>query len=1393
MPATTEAFVSVHPVGGLLPMDMLRRIADGRDVSASKPADYHVVGVRTSVKDAAERRWDYLKGAWRALRDSVGDGGDPASLAIENWLLPLFDELGFGRLPALHDGIRSDDERTVFPVTHAWQHLPIHLVGWGQKLDERPPTGGLPPQSMLQECLNRTQAHLWGIVSNGRVLRILRDSTALTGASYLEIDLEAMFDGELFDEFVLLYRLLHASRYEVEDGAAPSTCRMEKWRTEAIEGGTRALDLLRDGVEAALVALGTGFRRHPANTQFRDDVDPELVKQALLRLAYRLLFWFVAEERDVLHAENTDEKECDRYRKYFSARRLRDLSLRGSGTAHGDLWQAVQLVLRGFGDENGRPQLGLPGLGGIYDDTGTDQVLRGLELSNEYLLAAVRSLSRVYDTSTKRYRRVDYRNLGSEELGSIYESLLELVPKWGGDRQFLFRETDEEQQKKVGGNERKKTGSYYTPTSLIDCLLDSSLDPVLDDATKRAEIAATAAGTDTSEAIAEALLSVTVCDPACGSGHFLVAAARRIAKRVASVREHNPEPSLDAMRRAMRHVVANCVYGVDLNPMAVELAKVSLWMEAVEAGKPLSFLDAHIKQGNALIGATPKLIDGGIPAGAFKPIEGDDPKFARSLERANSGDQTMTAGQKRIARFSNSAPTLPGTGPEQFELFSDEIIFSQSNAQLAAALEEITQLSDGTLREVHEQAAEYERWQDSPAYLRARQVTDAWCAAFMWLKRAKTEDGRDVPPAIVSRVFQALRERGSIAIPPATVTEIERLREEYGFFHWHLEFPGIFQVRDDDQHADPGTGWSGGFSCVLANPPWDKVDFEDKKYFSVVEPSIALMTGQNRRDRIVEWEMEHEDEGKRYRAARRKVKGTFGFASSSDSYPWCAKGLTAPGVNSLQTDQLFAERFAGVTAPTGRIGCIIPTAIATGAGGQFLFGDFTRRGAVASLYDFENRRQLFPAVDSRQKFCLLSLAGRALSEPSARYAFFLLDTAELDDAGRIFALSPDELALINPNTGTLPIFRNRRDAGLTAEVYQRIPVLWNERKADGNPWGITFKRLFDMTDDSDLFRTREQLESGGWHLDGNVFTRDGERMLPLYEAKMIDFFNHRAADVVKSATAVNRQNQPRYLTQSELQNPTRYAQPLHWIAEEGEIPTRRNGKDVKVPGVAARLSGLDWDHGWLCGWCDVTSATNERTAIPAFLPRIAVGHKFPLMFPGVSSNFAAALIATQSSLIFDFFSRQKIGGVTMGLFIWKQQPVPTPAMMEPHLPFLVPRVLELVYTAYDMTPLARDLGDEGAPFRWDEDRRALLRAELDAFFFRLYGIDDRDDVDYILETFQTETGGLKHNDIAKYGTYRTKDLVLGAYDRMAAADAARVPYTTTIMPPPGKGPRHPAQ
>ncbi|MFD4235850.1 Eco57I restriction-modification methylase domain-containing protein [Streptomyces sp. NPDC058542] len=1394
MSATTrnQVFSAVHTVGGLLPADMLVRISEskeGKDVPGSTPSDYHVIGPRRSVRDEAERHWDYLKSIWRELRDKLPVSpeadlpADPTGLAIGQWLEPLFTELGFGRLTTVAPGeYRADsDPERVFPVSHRWHHVPVHLAAWNSVLDKRPGgIGTVPPHSLVQECLNRRDAHLWGVLTNGRQLRLLRDSNALATASYVEFDLEAIFDGELFSEFVLLYRLLHVSRFETGETGVPSACWLEKWRTEAIASGTRALDHHRDGVQRAITALGTGFLRHPDNTALRENLDADLFHKSLLRLAYRMIFLFVAEDRDALHSPDASAETRKRYATYFGSARLRRLALRRQGTAHADQYAVLRIVLDALGREDGRPELGLPGLGGLFDDTEADAPLRGCVLTNASLFEAVRHLARVRDEKTARWRPVDYRNMGSEELGSIYESLLELVPKHSAtDRSF-------ELVNRLG-NDRKKTGSYYTPASLIETLLDSTLDPVIDDAQKRGERAAAEAGEqDPREAIIRELLSLTVCDPACGSGHFLVAAARRIAKRVAAVDENNPEPPPVAVRSALHKVVARCLYGVDLNQMAVDLAKVSLWLEALEPGKALGFLDAHIKRGNGLVGTTPRLMLDGIPNKAFKAVEGDDDKFARFLEKRNDQERKGQRG-----------------------LFDVELDPKVSNTAFASGLRNIIAAPSDKLRQVRAQLAAYEDWRGQEEYVHARHLADAWCAAFMWRKT------KDAPPPVTHEVFQSLRDPEGSAASEATHKEIRELRDRYRFFHWHLEFPEVFTVPEragkegkpgasgegeSAEGVDPATGWSGGFSCVVGNPPWDKVDFEDKKYFSVVEPSIAAIAGTARRTRIAEWEAENEragnpEAGRRYRLARRMVKSTFLFAGASGAFPLCGKGLTAKGVTMLQFDQLFAERFAAIAAPRSRFGCIIPTAIATGAGSQYLFSDFTQRGAVVALYDFENRKPLFAGVHSSYKFCLLALAGRELREPAARFAFYLEDTADLGNAERVFALSPEEIALINPNTGTLPIFRTRRDADLTAGIYRKVPVLFNEVEREGNPWKISFKAtFFHMTDDSDLFHTRKDLERDGWELHGNVFSRDGKRMLPLYEGKMAHHFDHRWNSYYGTGNEDRRR-----LSLDEKQDASATAMPRYWVEDAETIRTVRKGKEVEVPGVQGRLSDLAWTNKWLFGWRDVCRATDERTAITTVLPRSAVGHKFPLMLSDVSPRLFICLLGAQSSLVFDYVSRQKIGSTSMGLFIWKQLPVPSPGLIEPHIDFLVSRAVELHYSAYDMAPLARDLGDDGAPFRWDESRRAQIRAELDAYFFHLYGIS-RDDTDYILETFQSETGGLKNNEIAKYGHYRTKDLVLAEYDRMAAAGLSLTAplvdgesYTSTLTPPPGQGPRHPAE
>ncbi|WP_406407696.1 Eco57I restriction-modification methylase domain-containing protein [Streptomyces sp. NBC_01643] len=1348
MSATTrnQVFSAVHTVGALLPADMLVRISEGKDVPGSKPADYNLPTSR-SVRDEAERSWEYLKPLWRELRTRLPEdpetgapAGDPTGLAAGEWLAPLWSELGFGRLtPMGPSGLPADsDAERVFPVSHRWRHALIHQTAWNADLDRRPGgAGNVPPQSMLQECLNRTEAHLWGVLTNGRQVRLLRDSSALATASYVEFDLEAIFDGELFSEFVLLYRLLHVSRFEVGEEAAPSACWLEKWRTEAIVSGTRALDQLSKGVQTAITALGTGFLKHPDNRDLRETVDVTTFHYALRRLVYRLLFLFVAEDREVLLTPSADANAKERYATYFSSARLRRQAHRRRGTAHGDLYQALRFVLSGLGNDDGCPELGLPALGGIFDDTETDKVLHGLALSNAPLLDAVRALSIVRDTGSKRNRVIDYRHLDAEELGSIYESLLELDPQHNAtERTFELV--------KLTGNARKTTGSYYTPSSLIDCLLDSALDPVIDDAVKRGEIRATRSSQpDARDAIVEELLGLTVCDPACGSGHFLVAAARRIAKRVAAVREQNPEPTIDAVRHALHEVVARCIYGVDLDPMAVELAKVSLWLEALEPGKPLGFLDAHIKHGNALLGATPALLAGGIPDDAFKPIEGDDKKIAAAVKKRNAAERGG-----------------------QLSFHTEERIWV-SNASFAASLRNITAAPANTLRDVRLQSSRFRDLEQSATYLRALHISDAWCAAFVWNKN------QGAPTPVTEGVFRDLQSAGA-GIPVTTNEEIIRLAQQYKFFHWHLEFPEVFHVSQAaNASTDKSLGWAGGFSCVLGNPPWERIKLQEQEFFAQRDAAIAnAPNAADRKARIADLPRSNPDLFAEFTAAKRRAEGESQFLRSSLRYPLTGRG-------DINTYAVFAETDRNLVGPSGRAGVIVPTGIATDATTQYFFKDLVQRGSLASLYDFENAAPLFPGVHRSFKFSLLTLAGRAIREPAATFAFFVNDPAELDGPGKRFTLTPEEITLLNPNTGTCPVFRTRRDAEITLGIYRRVPVLIKEDDPNGNPWGLSFMRMFDMSNDSHLFHTREQLEADGWRLEGNVFARAEEKMLPLYEAKMIDFYNHRAADVVKSETAEKRQNQPNYLYVDEWGDPHRSALPYSWVARSE---------------VLEKVSIKGWDRSWHLGWRDVTSPTNERTVIVGIIPESAAGNSLPT---SVVSNHLVGRIGELSaclgSLALDFAARLKVGGVHLNFFICNQFPVVTPEMTQAHEDFIRERVLELAYTAHDVAPFARDLGDTGSPFRWSDSRRIVLRAELDALFFHLYGIA-RDDVDYILETFPI----VKRKDETKYGSYRTKELILDLYDRMAAAGVSRdhplvdgENFTTALTPPPGQGPRHP--
>jgi hypothetical protein len=1376
------AFASLKIVGGLLPSDLLDRVFAGdSQVPGTSP---HTYGLERgeSVRRQASRSWLYLLEIWQEFQRRLADAGDGPGLADarsarvtrERWLHILLRELDFRQVTA--DGGFEVDGKT-FPVSHRADHVPIHLLGWDTDLDHRTPkVTARAPQSMLQELLNRDDSCLWAILSNGTTLRILRDSTALVGSSYVEFDLQAIFDGELFSDFVLLYLACHESRFAIIGDGGPETCYLEQWRGFAAEQGERALDQLRGGVQQAIAILGTGFLSHPDNPQLRIRLDPrnaELklddLNRALLRVVYRMLFWFVAEDRDALLIPDSEEQDAaararlrearDRYIAYFSSARLRQLSWRHRGGRHPDLWEAVQLVFDGLAAEGGIPELALPGLGGIFEskrDDGQalplDEPLAGARLSNEALLGAVRALSVVRSRSGGGMRRVDFGNLGAEELGSVYESLLELIPHYDAEQRSYTLDT-------LPGNERKETGSYYTPAALVECLLDSALDPLLDEAGK--------AGTP--EERVAALLDLTVCDPACGSGHFLVAAARRIAKRIASEETGEPEPPEAVIRAALRRVAGRCIYGVDVNPMAAELAKVSLWLEALEPGKPLSFLDQNIRVGNSLLGVTPALLAGGLHEAAFTPIEGDDRKVAAALKE-------------------QSAAECSG----QHDLFTPSGI-PVSNATLAKRADQITHALPDSLEDLHIHQQRQASELATSAELRLQKLlADAWCAAFVQPKTAGTRT-----TAITQATLEFFAAGAATLESAAAEDLVSSLTRQYRFFHWHVEFPHIFRVGNGITGMDAQTGWTGGFSCVIGNPPWERVKLQEQEFFAARSPKIANAPNAAARKNLIaalktsEDPYDHILHGE-FLIELRKASGESHLLRNSGRYP-----LTGQG--DINTYAVFAETARTIVGPTARLGIIVPTKIATDSTTQKFFRDLVRSQSLASLFDFRYTSHFFKSIAIAQgnRFCLLTITSRPSSH--MRLAFLCDSIAEAVDPNRQASLSVDEISLLNPNTGTCPTFRTNRDAQIAIGIYRRVPVLWRDDPED-NPWGLSFMRMFDMATDAHLFRTREQLESDGWALNGNIFIRESSRMVPLYEAKMIHHFDYRFGDYrlakITPGKGVRQLPTP---TPSDHDDPGYSVLPRYWVQGFDTLDSQRSRPDKPAYhlGVTSRLRTKNWNHGWLFGWRRFGASVDERTMINAAMPLAAVGDSIFLVFSSAAPNTCALLAASLSSFVVDYTVRQKLGGTNLSYFFVKQFPVlPPQAYSEPvewlegRAPaiWIRERMLELSYTAWDMEAFARDQEDAGPPFRWSEERRTLIRAELDAAFFHLYGLD-RDEAEHVMDSFEV----LCHNEERRFGDFRTKQLILERYDAMAEAARTGLAYRTILDPPPGQGARHPAR
>jgi hypothetical protein len=686
---------------------------------------------------------------------------------------------------------------------------------------------------------------------------------------------------------------------------------------------------------------------------------------------------------------------------------------------------------------------------------------------------------------------------------------------------------------------------------------------------------------------------------------------------------------------------------------------------------------------------------------------------------------------------------------------------SATYGTLAEAFDLLATTGDDTIGAVHEKEMRYQGLVVSDSYRRARRLADAWCAAFVWRKTL------DAPAPVTEDVLLRLAQD-----PPRvgedTLAEIDRLAADYRFLHWHLVFPDVFAMpKPGEEPSSRVAGWMGGFDVVLGNPPWERVKLQEKEWFALRRPDIAAAANAAaRRKRIAALKDEDPKLSTAWEEALREADGESHLIRNSGRFPLCGRG-------DINTYSIFAETNRLVLGSTGRVGCILPTGIATDDTTKFFFGDLVESKSLVSLYGFENEEFIFPAVHHATKFCLLTVAGGERPQDAADFVFFARQVADLADRHRHFSLTREDIALLNPNTRTCPIFRSQRDAELTKAIYRRVPVLIKEGPPEENPWVVRFLAMFHMANDSGLFRTRAQLEGDGWRLDGNVFRRDDQAYLPLYEAKMVHHFDDRFGTYEGQTEAQANQGKLPEATSLQHADPYFVTLPEYW-----------------VPAGAVDEALADrWDRHWHLGWRDICRATDQRTVIASLVPRTAVGHTFPLiLFSDPSAASAGLLLANMTSLVFDYVARQKIGGTHLTFTVLEQLTVVPARIYEAKAPWnpsdtvgnwLVPRNLELAYTAWNMESFARDCGHDGPPFRWDDERRFLLRCELDAAFFHLYGTA-RDDVDYILETFPI----VKREDVKQHGEYRTKRTILEIYDAMQRSMATGHPYRTRLDPPP---------
>ncbi len=1251
--APTLAFDALAVEGALIAPAMLARIAM-HQAGEQAEADYNVPKGLT-LRDEIARYFRIGQALFTALTATQ----NPSAGATIKFAGELLREvLGFADIKRISSRTLGDRQFAI-TVEGLGGRVPIVVVPPADELDrptEHLSAGGRKGSaaSAIQDWLNADEASLWGFCCNGFRLRLVRDNQSLTRPAYIEADLRAIFEEENFADFTALWLLVHASRFG-QPGTPPSDCALERWREVGQREGVAARDRLRDGVEAALLSFGNGFLGHPQNGALREKLrSGELTLSdffsELLRLVYRLIFLLAAEDRDLLHPPGASAAARKLYAQGYSLGLLRESATRRSAwDRHDDRWEGLKITFSALARSEQR--LGLPALEGLFAPS-TLQDLESVKLANRTLMEAVYRLAWLKDDAG--LVPVNWRDMETEELGSVYESLLELTPQINGDGyHFKFAEGGE-----AKGHARKTTGSYYTPDSLVQTLLDSALNPVLD----RVEAEA--------DDPAAALLSLTVLDPACGSGHFLLAAARRIATRLARARTHGLASPAD-FRHAMRDVARACIHGVDRNPMAVELTKVALWIETVDPGKPLGFLDANIRCGDALLGIFDlKALENGIPDAAYKPLAGDDKAAAK------------------IALQNNRA--------QREEKRQHELKLTQGAATFARVNRAVRTMPEDDVAGVRARARAYEATHTDRGWWATKTACDLYVAAFLRPKcfradamaRAKNPDlvptTRDVRAALSGHSTDHQLVAGAVDLAAAA-----------GAFHWPLEFPDIIA--------------SGGFDVVLGNPPWDKLTLLEREFFAAF-PEVATESNAARRSKALEELFKEQPSLKtKWTFAQRQVEATGEFIRHSGRYPTTAVG-------ELNLYPLFAELAILLRKENGWAGLVLKSLIFTGSTWSRFTDLMVTSGALRSVFDFKNWESLFPGVGYHERFCLASIGPRQKERP-LRLAVGLTNASQLDEPNRHLDLARSFPRRVNPDTGTLPQCESGEDITILARIAERWPTLGS------SDWKAHYSVGLHMTGDAGELRDRERLESDGYSLVGNWFTKRSVRYAPVYEGKLIQQYDHRFASFdgiprsrrfgIKAAT-----NKP---TEVELRDRSYEILPRYWVSEDF---AREN---VRQRGIS--------EH-WNLAFRDTTNViSNFRTAIGCVVGPAAFNYKCPnIVVDDANPRTSALFLALFNSTPFDYLLRLKFYGANLTKSLLMQSFVLPKRILEPFEDELVAAVCSLTNASKSVEEFVKAAGCRDISYARGPNRHKL-RARIDALVFHLFGLSVSE-ATYIFETFR---------------------------------------------------------